>query len=377
MKYVIMQGTFFSPRWDTKCIPGTKNVLHWIGSVGSRPMREILDIQKQLMPDLMDIMKKRYSILQHILVSGVVGRRTLASSLDMTERVLRGEVDFLKELGLLESDASGMKISESGRQLLEDMQPIIKMAFGLTDLEDSIAKAFHISNVIIVPGDSDTSVFTKKELGRAGAAALRKYVAKDDIIAVTGGSTMAQIANNLAISSSMKGSWFVPARGGLGESVDMQANTIASIMAKKTGGKYRLLHVPDHLGEEAYQSLIQDPQIQEVVNAVRSCRIVVHGIGDAMVMARRRKVDSDTTSSLRADGALAEALGYYFDRQGNVVHKMPTVGLRLEDLHRVEVVIGVAGGKSKGEAIASVLRHGQEDVLVTDEAAALEIMKHV
>ena len=61
-------------------------------------MREILDIQKQLMPDLMDIMKKRYSILQHILVSGVVGRRTLASSLDMTERVLRGEVDFLKEL---------------------------------------------------------------------------------------------------------------------------------------------------------------------------------------------------------------------------------------------------------------------------------------
>ena len=62
-------------------------------------MREILDIQKQLMPDLMDIMKKRYSILQHILVSGVVGQRTLASSLDMTERVLRGEVDFLKELG--------------------------------------------------------------------------------------------------------------------------------------------------------------------------------------------------------------------------------------------------------------------------------------
>ncbi|MGG1554927.1 sugar-binding transcriptional regulator [Paenibacillus ferrarius] len=339
-------------------------------------MREILDIQKQLMPDVMDIMKKRYSILQHILVSGVVGRRSLASSLDMTERVLRGEVEFLKELGLLESDATGMKISETGRKLLEDMQPIIKMAFGLTDLEEAIAKAYGISQVIIVPGDSDTSEFTKKELGRAGAAALKKYVAKDDIIAVTGGSTLAQIANNLVTSSSMKGSWFVPARGGLGESVDMQANTIASIMAKKTGGKYRLLHVPDHLGEEAYQTLMQDPQIQEVVSAVRSCRIVVHGIGDAMVMARRRKVDAETTSSLKADGALAEALGYYFDRGGNVVHKMPTVGLKLEDLQRIEVVIGVAGGRSKGEAIAAVLKHGQEDVLVTDEAAAQEIMKH-
>ncbi|UJF33058.1 sugar-binding transcriptional regulator [Paenibacillus hexagrammi] len=339
-------------------------------------MREILDIQKQLLPDLMDVMKKRYSILRHILVSGVVGRRTLASSLDMTERVLRGEVDFLKEQGLLETDASGMKISESGRQLLEKMEPLIKVAFGLTDLEERIAEAFGLIHVVVVPGDSDNSSFTKKELGRAGAAALRKFVVKDDVIAVTGGSTMAQVAHHMSISSRMKGSWFVPARGGLGESVDMQANTIASTMAKKTGGKYRLLHVPDHLGEEAYQTLMQDPQIQEVVDVVRKCRIVVHGIGDAMVMARRRKVDQDTTRSLQAEGALAEAFGYYFDRQGNVVHKMPTVGLRLDDIQKTEVVIGVAGGKSKGEAIASVLRHGQEDVLVTDEAAALEMMKH-
>jgi central glycolytic genes regulator len=56
---------------------------------------------------------------------------------------------------------------------------------------------------------------------------------------------------------------------------------------------------------------------------------------------------------------------------------MPTVGIRLEDLLHIEVIIGVAGGKSKGEAIASVLLHGQEDVLVTDEAAALEILKYV
>ena len=56
---------------------------------------------------------------------------------------------------------------------------------------------------------------------------------------------------------------------------------------------------------------------------------------------------------------------------------MPTVGLRLEDLQRTETVIAVAGGKSKGESIAAVLRHGHDDVLVTDEAAAREMLKHV
>jgi central glycolytic genes regulator len=52
---------------------------------------------------------------------------------------------------------------------------------------------------------------------------------------------------------------------------------------------------------------------------------------------------------------------------------MQTVGLRLEDIVNTEVVIGVAGGKSKGEAIAAIIRFGHNDVLVTDEAAALEV----
>ena len=136
-------------------------------------MREILDIQKQLLPDLMDIMKKRYSILHHILVSGVVGRRTLASSLDMTERVLRGEVDFLKEHGLLESDATGMKISESGRQLLEDMQPIIKMLW-IDGFGGKHCKPYgHLASDCCPRRLRHFGIY-EEGAWRAGAAALRK-----------------------------------------------------------------------------------------------------------------------------------------------------------------------------------------------------------
>ena len=340
-------------------------------------MRSLLALQKQLAPDLIEVLKKRHLILRHVLVSHLIGRRTLASNLGMTERVLRAEVEFLKEQGLLEMESSGMRVTEAGQQLLEALEPMVKEWFNLSDLEERIRERFKLDQVIIVPGDSDTSLFTKKELGRAGAAMLRKYAAKDEVIAVTGGSTMAEIANTLTTSAQLKGNLFVPARGGLGESVELQANTIASTMAKKTDGQYRLLHVPDHLVDEAYQSLIQDPNILEVVNVIRQARIVVHGIGEAMVMARRRKVEQQTTASLLAQGALAEALGYYFDQNGQVVHKMPTLGLRLEDLEHTEAVIAVAGGKSKGQSITAVLRHGHEDILVTDEAAAHEIIQHM
>ncbi|SFM24932.1 central glycolytic genes regulator [Paenibacillus sp. 1_12] len=338
-------------------------------------MRGILDIQKQLLPDLLDTMKKRYTILHFIRISGVVGRRTLAGSLNTTERIMRSEVDFLKSQGLLEIESSGIRISETGRQLLEQIEPLVKELFGLTELQEQIRLHFNLKQVVIVPGDSELSPHTKKELGLVGAAILRKHVTQDEVIAVTGGSTMAEVANHLSSSTSLKGCVFVPARGGLGESMDFQANTIASTMAKKTGSRYRLLHVPDQLGEEAYQSLMQDSSILEIIAFIRGARIVIHGIGEAMLMARRRKVDESTTAILQQDGALAEAFGYYFDRDGKILHKMPTVGLRIEDIQEMDCVIGVAGGKSKGEAIAAVLKFGHEDILVTDEAAALEIVQ--
>jgi central glycolytic genes regulator len=338
-------------------------------------MRRILDIQKQLMPDVTEALKKRYTILHHIMAAGIVGRRTLAAYMGVTERVLRAETDFLKEQGLLQVDPMGMRISDTGKLLLEELEPIIKELLGLTELEAALKERFGLQKVLVVPGDSDASPHVKSELGRAAAIALKKAVNKDDVIAVTGGSTMAKVADSLISLSLSKGNLFVPARGGLGESVELQANTIASNMAKRTGGQYRLLHVPDHLSEDAYLSLIQEPNIQEVVEVIRRSRIVIHGIGDAIVMAKRRKVDDTTIHSLVNEGALAEAFGYYFDRGGKVVHKMLTLGLRLEDIQVTEVVIAVAGGQSKSEAISAVMKYGHEDVLVTDEAAAKGILK--
>lgn len=337
-------------------------------------MRNTFELQKRLMPDVLDIMKKRYTILQQVRHSNRIGRRALATSLSMTERVLRAETDFLKSQGLLDIQSNGMEISEAGIKLLDELEPEAKELFGLSEMEEKLRRYFHLKQVWVVAGDSDTSVHTKKELGRAAAQALKKVMESDDVIAVTGGTTLAHVADQLHSHVPLKSIRFVPARGGLGESVDYQANTIVSTMAKRVGAQYRLLHVPDHLGEEAYVSLMQEPGIKELVEVIRSARIVLHGIGDAMVMARRRKVGDEMIAALREEGALAEAFGFYFNKDGNVVHRMQTAGLRIEDIQRAEVVIGVAGGRSKGEAIGAILRFGHEDILVTDEAAAEEII---
>ncbi|WP_410513062.1 sugar-binding domain-containing protein [Paenibacillus sp. BR2-3] len=342
-------------------------------------MRNLLEIQKQLLPDLMETLKRRYTILHQIMLSDIIGRRTLAASLDMTERTLRAETDLLKSQGLVEIESVGMRISDAGRNLLDLLEPVAKSLFGLDDLEEKIRATYGLSKVIIVPGDCETSPFTKRELGRAGAKALLGVLRCDDTIAVTGGSTLAEMADQLTppLTLSYKDAWFVPARGGLGESMEIQANTIASTMAKRVGAQYRLLHVPDLLGEDAYQSLAQDSNTREIVQIIRRSRIIVHGIGDAIEMTRRRKLDEATVSEIQGEGAVAESFGYYFNEKGEVVHTMLTMGLRLEDIIRTEVIVGIAGGRRKSKAIHAMLRFGQENILVTDEAAAVEIGREI
>ncbi|WP_037285777.1 sugar-binding transcriptional regulator [Saccharibacillus sacchari] len=342
-------------------------------------MQNILEIQQQLLPDLMETLKKRYTILHQIMLTGTTGRRTLANSLQMTERVLRAETDLLKAQGLIETDTAGMRISDAGQLLLERLEPVLKELVGLSNLEEKIRKFYGLRKVVVVPGNCDESPLSKRELGKAGAKALLGVMQGGDVVAVTGGTTLAEMAEQLTypVNGPLKGSWFVPARGGLGESLEIQANTIASNMAKRVGADYRLLHVPDLLSREAYESLVHDPNIQEIVREIRTARVIVHGIGNAVDMARRRKLDEETTSGLKEKGAVAESFGYYFDESGSFVHNMLTLGLRLDDIKAADVVLGIAGGKSKAKAIHAVLRFGQEDILVIDEAAALEIVREL
>ena len=340
-------------------------------------MRTFVQLQKELFPDLTNVLRKRYMVLRHIMASGVIGRRLLAVTMNMSERVLRAEVDVLKAQGLIQITNSGMTVSELGLELLQEIQPLARELFGLCELESQICRAYGLRQAIVVPGDSHTSPWVKKELGRAAAQVLSSIMTAHDVIAVTGGSTMAEVATHLKRPSVVgcEDIKFIPARGGLEERVELQANTIAAVMAKNIGAQYRLLHVPDVLSEHAYASLQQDPNVQKILYFMSKARIVFHGIGDAIEMARRRKLSLDVIENIYHSGAVAEAFGYYFNHEGKMVYRMRTLGMCFSDIKRAQVIVGVAGGKNKIDAIQSFLRVGQQHILITDEAAAEGIVQ--
>lgn len=340
-------------------------------------MRDLIRIQQKLLPDLVDVMRKRYMLLQSIYHLQPIGRRALALEMNTTERILRAEVDLLKEMGLLYVTTAGMSCTEEGERVLDKLEEMVGDLFGLTDLAHQLEHLLKIPEVIVVQGDSDQSEWVKQELGRVGARLLKQSVREGDVIAVTGGSTIASVAKHLTASPAFRSVQFVPARGGLGENSELQANTLVSAMAAKTGGSYRLLHVPDRLGPDALQTLRKEPQIAEVLELLRSSRILLHGIGDAIKMAERRRYTEQELDELRQAGAVSEAFGYYFNAAGEIVHRMPTIGMQLEDVQKVEVVLSIAGGASKAKAILSFAKQPNQNVLITDEGAARAVLADV
>lgn len=339
-------------------------------------MQSFIDIQKRLLPDLLQVLHKRYSILRHIGFMQPVGRRSLAASLGFTERVLRSEVDFLKDQNLIYINNVGMSLTSEGKNLLEDLEGLIRELKGIDVMELELKHRLGIRKVVIVSGDSDESPMVKNELGKASALCMKKYLTGENIIAVTGGSTMAAVAEELTPEIGKKELLFVPARGGIGEDVHNQANTISSIMSKNTHSKHRVLYVPDQVSSEIYQSLIKEPDIHEVLGLIKSASMVLHGIGDAITMAERRKSRSEVLQSLVAGHAVGEAFGYYFNEAGDIVHKVSTIGLQLEDLEQIPNVIAVAGGNSKAKAIRAYMKQAPAStILITDEGAARKLLK--
>ena len=331
-----------------------------------------------LAPEMKGLLVLRYRILRSIYYLQPLGRRLLSRHLPETERILRKELDLLKKQGLLKTGAGGMVLTSAGEDLVLNLGSFLRTLLGINVLEDKLKDFLQVQNVIVVPGDMEKEHAVRLEVGRAAAQALCSSLRDNTILAVSGGTTCAAVADMIPFNSTFKDLVVVPARGGLGEEIHYQANFIAARIAEKLNCSYRLLHLPDTLAEETLQALLKEPKNQEVLKVINSAQFLVHGIGTAREMAMRRGADKEEMEQLQEKGAVGEVFGVFFNSKGEVVGRVPSLGLYLDNLNTtLENIIVVAGGKKKAEAVAAILRNHPRDLLVTDEGAAREIIRRM
>ncbi|KRM40222.1 central glycolyticproteinregulator [Lactobacillus hamsteri DSM 5661 = JCM 6256] len=302
----------------------------------------------------------------------------MAQHLGLSERNVRTETEYLKKLGLIEIKSFGMFLTEKGKKTLKDAAPIIDRLFNAGENELKLAHKLGIERTIIVPGDADLQDRVYQEMGEALSSALDLLLPLGhSIITVLGGQALANSAKYLPASlGNNRQLEFVPGRGALGENVTTQSNTIVQEMAVKTNGKYKALYLPEQVSEAAYRSLIREPSISDVLQDISQSDAVIHGIGLAQEMAKRRGYDSIKLSELREKEAVTECFGCFFDDQGQIVDRITQVGLQFENLKKIPHIFAFACGSKKANAIKAYMPNAPRQTwLITDEGASNMILK--
>lgn len=331
---------------------------------------------RTIAPEVIEILESRYQILNIVNYLQPIGRRSLSTKLEMTERVIRKEANLLKEQGLLDFSLEGMTLTEQGEQALGTLKFFFHDLKGLKALEEKLETLLNIKKVVIAPAalDDEPSMVIK-DIGRFGAEYVRSMLHQSSIVGITGGSSVYSVIDNIKKEKTpFDELTIVPARGGVGKKAEFQANTLVEKFANRIGSQYKLLYTPDFLSKDAIDSLMNEPEIKDIMSYIDKIDLLIFGIGDALTMAKRRSLNSQEIGIIETKGAVSEAFGYYFNRDGEIVHEISTIGISLEKFKTMDNLIAVAGGDDKSEAIVSICRLNPHLVLVTDENVARNII---
>ena len=332
-----------------------------------------MTVLSRIAPDLMADIGRRAQVLSSIESMQPVGRRALAARLNLPEREVRAAAAALKEQGLITMDAAGMQLTPQSIEVLSGAHDLSRAMFGLTKLEHALSQLLGVPHVVVVAGNADADPQVLKEVGRAAAHRVHKLLQSGTTLAVTGGRTMSELAHGIQSATPMN-VMVVPARGGVGSSVETQANAVAAEIARRIGGHHRVMHVPDSLDAAALQEMMKLPEVRETLELLQRADLVVHGVGRADSMAQRRHLSVEALELLKKHRAVGEAFGDFFNIEGKTVLQTSTVSLGLGKAYKESKMVAVAAGERKAEAIIAASRHEVHDSLITDEAAAQKIV---
>lgn len=336
-------------------------------------MQDELKFLHRMAPDLMADIGRRAQVLSSIESMQPVGRRALSARLNLPEREVRAAASALKEQGLITMDAAGMQLTPQAIEVLSGARDLSRAMFGLTRLEMALSRLLQVPYVVVVAGNGDGDPQVLREVGRAAAHRVHKLMQSGMTLAVAGGQTMSEMAHGMQSATPMN-VMVVPARGGMGSAVETQANAVAAEIARRVGGHHRVMHLPDSLDAGTLHEMMKMPQVREPLELLERADLVVHGIGRADVMAKKRQLSAEEMDILKKRHAVGEAFGDFFDFEGRTVLQTSTVSVGLTKLQKESPMVAVAAGERKAEAIIAATRHEKHNSLITDEAAAQRIV---
>jgi deoxyribonucleoside regulator len=220
----------------------------------------------------------------------------------------------------------------------------------------------------------------KKYIGSKAAEYLNEIARDGDIIGVSWGTTMYNVACRLK-SRPLQGAQIVQLKGGV---TDGKSTTYADEILEKFAKAFstiaRYLPLPVIFGTKEVKEMVdQDRHIKRILELGRQANIAVFTVGtvkeDALLF-RLGYIEAADKVKLQQI-AVGDICSRFFDRAGEICNAEiddRTVGIKLAELRDKERSILVAGGERKVEAIRAALVGQYANVLITDQYTAKALL---
>jgi DNA-binding transcriptional regulator LsrR (DeoR family) len=253
---------------------------------------------------------------------------------------------------------------------------------GYADLEQELEARYGLDEAVVVPAaDYDAAAQIVRDLGAAAADYLVRCLRGDEVLGLSWGTTLLATVDALPAKS-----WpdlqVVQILGGLGSP---EAETHGTDLARRTasafGARLHLLPAPGIVASKAVRdALLSDPQIYDTLALAACLDVALVGIGaptpDSVVMRTGTILSQAELEQIKRQGAVGDIALRFFDENGQPIDTEMNdriVGITLDELRRIERVIGVAGGRDKFEVIRGALRGKLITTLVTDNVTAQKL----
>ena len=246
-------------------------------------------------------------------------------------------------------------------------------------LEREIEKVYGLREVVCIEGIGGE--LTKKQLGEATADYLYRVVKDGQIIGFSSGTTLYEVAQAINGPQIFESATVVPLVGGLGnERVDVHSNTIVSKVGAALKANYKLLHLPVMVDtKEAKEVLKRQPSIREVLDIAERADVAIVGIGGRPEHSTIVKSYLGYEHERVVGGAdiIGDICYNFIGVDGKPVNNDwndKVISIEIDKLRILPLVIGVAAGIEKAEAIKAALNGKLIQVLITDEVTGKALL---
>ncbi|HLR35143.1 MAG TPA: sugar-binding transcriptional regulator [Tissierellales bacterium] len=248
------------------------------------------------------------------------------------------------------------------------------------ELETKLEEKFNLKESVVTFSIDDENVTL--DLGIAGAKYLEELVEKGDMIGVTWGRTLSEVAMRLSDHKDYEMP-VVQLVGGMNIAYTaLKPDEITRTIAEKFGGTPYLLYSPASVeNKETKDAIMSDNSIKKTFNMMEKCNIIVVGIGELTkdsTLYTQKYFNEKYISHLVELGCVGDIGFGWYDKNGNVVkhdYLDRTIGYDIFENKNDALVVAVAGEEKKYEAILGALRGNFIDVLITDRNMAQKLVE--